>query len=249
MYCKASTKEGTMTKKNFSRVTSLLLTVAAVFCMVCFNPGEADAAGRYQLAMNDVVWIGEDPSISIYDVKAKEGSSEVKIYSVKSSDSSVAAPVKQTYKDIDGKTHKFYIMKTKKPGVVKITISYRTVKGKKASMKKKVSVKAYPNEIRSLRVNGKKINLNKAGNRYFISRKCKTTKPRVKLKVAKGWKLDYLRAYAYGNSGEKKVKLTKKMLRSGKTIKFQKRYKNLFIDLSFRNADGDLIYYTVNLYR
>ena len=234
-------------KKRIYRITSMLLAVFVAFGMICFNTGEVNAASRFETGFEKIVYVDQNPTVYVYDTKGKIN--EVKIYSVKSSNSGAAKVVKESWKDDTGK-HTWYWLKTKKPGKATITIKYKNASGKKATMKKKITVKKYPNEIKKLTVLGKNVNLKKTDNKFFYSKKCKTTKPKIKMTLKKGWKIEYISAGAYKNGNYKKeVKVTKTMLKKGKAISFSKKYDNVYISVFMINSKGDRINYDISLYR
>ena len=106
------------------------------------------------------------------------------------------------------------------------------------------------NEIKKLTVLGKNVNLKKTDNKFFYSKKCKTTKPKIKMTLKKGWKIEYISAGAYKNGNYKKeVKVTKTMLKKGKAISFSKKYDNVYISVFMINSKGDRINYDISLYR
>lgn len=235
-----------MAKKNYTRITSLLLAVVLAFGMICFNTGTVSAATKYEVGMSDTVYVGEDNGVYVYNAKTFK---DMKVVSVKSSDTTIAKPVKRTVYFENNKKSKVYFLNLKKAGEVKLTIKFKKSKNKYATIKKKITVKDYPNHIKKLTVNGKNINLTKDENKFFVAKKCKTTKPKVKIDIAEGWKIQSVDAYAYKTSSGKKIKVTKSMLKSGKAFSFPKKYKYMNVGINFVNEAGDMIYYSVDLYR
>ena len=144
-----------------------------------------------------------------------------------------------------------YIIKGIAPGTVTITGNY-TYRGQTGSLSVPLTVKKVPVMFKSLKVNGKKVNLTK--NPFGIFKKTrKATSVKIKAKTAPGWKIKSVSAYAAKSTKTAKgykVKVTKKMIKSGKKIKFAKKYKNMIVTMEMVNkSTGERESYQIQFYR
>jgi hypothetical protein len=142
-----------------------------------------------------------------------------------------------------------YNIDPKAAGTATLTVNFTTPSGEAKTLSKNVVVKAYPKEIKSLKVNGKKVNTNKY--KFFYSKKMSKSKTSVKIKMAlkKGWKITNIYADRSTN-GDKytQFKVKKSALKNGKAIKFGKKYKYMWINVTMKKGN-DIIQYTFDFYR
>lgn len=216
---------------------SLVLSAVVAFSMLIVSTGKAEAAsGRYYYSPT-IMYAGQDTDIGMYDTKADK---DIKITSVKSANKGIVK-VKKPYG--------YYRAVAVKPGKTKLTIKYKTVSGKNATTKKTVRVKAYPNPIKSLKVNGKSVSLTKDQRYLYEGYKYKKTKAPVAVSLNDGWKITTAYGFYYTkNYDMKEIKGVKKSLTGGKAISFPKKYK--MIQITFTMSKGnDNIDYTVLLNR
>lgn len=199
------------------------------------------AEGGYEISAPDRMWAGE----SGYGVEIEGAAVE----SVKSSNKAVLVAKRGFFYDENDVKTPFYYLTAKKAGKATITVKYSDPDGKTGTLEKSIKVKKYPNPIKSLKVNGKKVTVSK--NKYMYSKgNFKSTKAIVKVTLNKGWKIADTWAYGYTKSGKTvKIKITKKMLTKGTVIKkLLKKYQTIDIGFTMIKGDDD-ISYNINLYR
>lgn len=125
-----------------------------------------------------------------------------------------------------------------KKGKSKVTVTYK-IKGKKVKVSGVFTVKPYPNAIKKLVYNGKKISLKK--NKYEADKISKTTK-KVSIKVtpAKGWKLrDPIEILSEGG--------TYKDLKNGKSVKISPKKPRVAALITLENKKGEEFEYFINI--
>ena len=114
-------------------------------------------------------------------------------------------------------------------------------------IKKTITVKKYPNQIKSLKVNGKAVKVSE--NKYFLDSKTGKTSVKIKMALKKGWKIKNVEAYAYTkNYTEKKISATKKAISKGSAISFPKKYRELHVTVNMSKGK-DVVSYTFYFYR
>lgn len=227
-----------MKRNVLRRSLSLLLglLVALGMTTTVFAQDVEDKNGEVFMSAEDVVYLGFNESyVAVY------GDDDVIIKSVTSSNTNVA-----TVYEKDGE----YYVKGVALGKVTITSTYK-YKGKEGSLSVSLEVKKLPVLFSSLKVNGKKVSLSK--HPFGMNKKTKATSVKIKAKLASGWKVKKVTARAYKGVKDykgTKVKVTKKMIKKGKKIKFAKKYKNLivFVDL-VNTSTGERSGYSFQFYR
>ena len=223
-------------KGRIKRSISLVLSTVIAFSMFVAGTCVASAAnddwklGCYGLEGD--FWTGYSGSLYLYsdDVEYNED-----IISAKSSNTKVA----KITKEIDVDTY-LYFLECKKAGKTTITVKFRTPDGDK-TLKKTITVKKYPNEFKSLKVNGKKVNIKK--NKFYYN--CTTSKKTVSIKgvLKKGWKIRKIEAKRYDKyANESNVKITKKMITKGSSIKFPKKYQELYVNVYLYKGKSKINY-------
>lgn len=228
-----------MKRNVFRRSLSLLLGLLVALGMTTtVFAGEAQK-GDVVFFADDVVYLGYTEG---YAGVYSEGNDDAFLTSVTSSDPNVAKVFPR-----DGA----YIIKGIAPGTVTITGNY-TYRGQTGSLSVPLTVKKVPVMFKSLKVNGKKVNLTK--NPFGIFKKTrKATSVKIKAKTAPGWKIKSVSAYAAKSTKTAKgykVKVTKKMVKNGKKIKFAKKYKNMIVTIEMANTKtGERSFYQVQFYR
>lgn len=228
-----------MKRNVFRRSLSLLLTLLVALGMTTtVFAGEAQK-GDVVFFADDVVYLGYTEA---YVGAYSESDDDVALTSVTSSNTNVATVYK---KDGD------YFVKGVALGKVTITGNY-TYKGQSGSLSVPLEVKQVPVFFKSLKVNGKNVSLAKYP--FGMSKKVKkATSVKIKAPLASGWKVQKISARAYKGWKDykgSKVKVTKKMIKNGKKIKFAKKYSNLivFVDLVNTNT-GEREGYSFQFYR
>lgn len=239
-------------KKKFIRRISVLLTLALMLTVVAPVPAMA-ASGKVAVYVSsnsaeNQVYVGEEGYVGAYYTKSGKS---VPLKSVTSSDKSILKVKKYKYWDAKGKKYTGYNVVGKSIGNVTVTIKYK-VNGKVKTKKKTITVKAYPNAIQSLKVNGKTVKLT-GDKKFYYSKKYKKTSAKVKVTPAEGWKVRNvygdLAKYTKNSAKTKRIKGAKKVVISGKKVKFAKKYNNLSYYIELVNDNGETFSYNVNLWR
>ena len=233
-----------MKKRSLSRYLSLLLAVAVALGLVCFNTGDAMAQSDWTIGSPDVLWKGADSQW----VNVWKGNQNATVTKVSSGNTKVIAIEKFKGENEKGKTQTFYYIAPKSTGKATITVNFTTPGGKKLKAKKTIRVKKYPNEITSLKVNGKKVNISKNKFRYDKG-KITASKVKVALKLKKGWKIANVYGNCWNNSGSfKEIKNAKSLVKKGSEIKFPKKYSEFELLIEMTNGK-DMIDYHIRLSR
>lgn len=238
-------------KKSFRRLIALAISASLVITTVLASTVGVFAAskgwkldiGGYCLG-NGRAYAGEDLYCTVYNDKSSDG--EAKITSVKSSNSKVVSVKK--YKDLEYVEYRIF---AKNKGKSTLTVKATLPDGTKKTYKKKVTVKAYPKMIKSFKLNGKAIKVNKNKNGFiYRNENFKKTSAKITIVPAKGWKIS--RAYGYIYKADswrsKKLKINKKMVTGKKSISFAKKYHELDVHVQFENKKtGEVIDYNIDL--
>ena len=235
-----------MQNKYFKRIAALLL--AAVVAIGTFTAGAVNvnaASKDWHIGIGDPAWTGTDWYLSVYNINT---GSEGTIISAKSSNTNIFKIRKETY-EMDGKKITNFFLKGKKAGKAKLTVTFKTKSGTKKTISQTVRVKKYPNEIKSLKVDGKTVNTKE--NKFFYSKKISKSKASIKIKMAlkDGWKIDSVSAQRAKKDGVyKDFTVKKSQLKKGTAIKLSTKYKEFSINVQLRKGD-DHIHYTFIFYR
>ena len=178
----ASKREGDTCMKN------RLLKVLALMMLLALAIGAIPALADY----------GDKASIEDMDLYAGCGDYLLdfdenwtwceEIISVKSSKPDIIAV---PYKDLE-------LITPKKPGKSKITVKYK-YEGKKYTISKTLTVKEYPNPVKSLTFNGKKVPLkgNKKVYYTYTSKKHRKNSATINLQPNSGWKISQIKAWKW----------------------------------------------------
>lgn len=228
-------------KGKTGRLLSLVLAAAVAFGTLTFSTGNVYASG-YTLSLDDTIWIidGMSYGIHVFDSKWKMK----KITAVTVSDDTLATINKDK---LDGDV--WWGVTPKKSGKVKVTVTFKTKSGKKKASKI-VRIKKYPNQIKSLKVNGKKVSTKEYQDYYENT--YKGTSVKVKAALKSGWKMtNGIYCYVLDKNGNKKtINIKKSRILNGKAIKFARKYKEFSLYFEMENKkNGDLIGYTIRLHR
>jgi hypothetical protein len=210
--------------------------------MIIVSADYANAADTgWTLRMSNPLYIGKPGTVEVYN--RNDSKKKATIFGVTSSNPVVA------YVYYDVKTNKFRIQ-TGKVGKTTITVNYAPSGGRPSTFTQVLVVKKYPNHIRSLKVNGKKVKI-KGSKRYAYTAKVKNrTKINVRMALKNGWTIDKVTGYCYKKNDTKGVKISgaKKKVKKGKTIKFPKKYYRMSLVIMMKKGKNN-ISYTINLYR
>ncbi len=230
-------EENPMNNNRIRRIISAVMICFTAFSIVFAGAPASNAATTYT-NVPSVMWLGQDSVIvSVYNDKDKS----FKVTAVKSSNPEV---VKATQDDI-------WYLKPEKVGKAKIIVKYKqNSKGKKETVV--TTVKKYPYEIKGLRINGKKIDINK--NKFRVTKKCTDNKARIKMAIRDGWKISYLSgSYKKGDKWidftSKKNTLVKKCIKKNKEFSFPQKYDQMFLYIVFSNKKEETISYQISLTR
>ena len=218
-----------------AKICSLLLSAVMTLSLVYTGSIETYAKDNWSVWMNSTMFKGQTSSVTVGNNKSSKTGT---VTSVKSSNKSVLKVVKTT-----SGSDKWYEVKAKKTGKAKLTIEFKTDSGKKKTLTKKITVKKYPNQIKSLTLNGKKIEVSK--NKYKYSRKCSKTEATIKIKLKEGWEISDVNANLYNseNSKYEEVKSAKKKVKNGKAFSFPKDYDNLNVYIYMAREDQSISYH------
>lgn len=236
-----------MRKFNFRKILSLALAAFVAFGMLGVGTLGVNAeAENWFLDTNDTVWAGSpywENGVSVYDMN-NDGQDAKAITSATSSNNGVFSVKTESY---DGST-RFYVNGVAK-GTAKLTVTFTTPADETKTLSKNITVKKYPKEIKSLKVNGKKVKTSKY--KYEYNKKLSKSKTKVKIKMAlkKGWKVTSISAYRYTKNGDpKEFKVSKSAIKKGKNIKFSKKYYGMSISVEMKKGN-DTINYSFYFYR
>ena len=230
------------------RVSAVLLAMFVAFGMMCFSTWETKAADNWELSSPDTFYVGQREfylDVGNYDDASGE-TDWATITSAKSSKKSVVKIKSDTWEGEDGNPVKAYSMKFLKAGKAKITVNFQKSNGSAGSITKSVTVKKYPNQIKSLKVNGKTIKTSKGIKRYeYYVTKFKKSKVNVKMALKKGWKISdvYVSVYNSKNGKSKDIKVKKSAVKKGTGIKLPKGYDNMNINIYMSKGKQEISYY------
>ena len=221
-------------KGRFKRSISLVLSTVLALSMLVAGTFVANASDdNWDLGFPGQFWEGYTGFLYLYSDKVDYNEEIISANTSNTSEGEIT-------KGIDVDTYIYYF-ECKKAGKTKLTIKFRTPDGEKKTLKKTITVKKYPNEFKSLKVNGKKVKINKNKFRYD----CKTSKNKVSIKaeLEKGWKIRKIEARRYDRDWEEsKVKVTKKMISKGSSISFPKKYKSMEISVFLYKGKSKIQY-------
>ena len=246
-------------RRRLNKITSLMLILCLTFGVFAVSAGSAYAESKkWTILANEDRWVGDpDNYVSVCDLNSfdnKNGPVYATVTSVKSSKDSVLA-VKEEKLTFEDHKEKAYILKSKKAGKATITVKFKKPSGKTGTLKKTITVRKYPYEIKSLKVNGKSVKISK--NKFNFSKKTNRTNVTVKMALKKGWKVSSIYCYRYKKNGKtSEVKVTKKMIRKGLSISFPKKYDNMLVSVYMTDgkdrdeeSNSHIISYDVSFYR
>jgi len=132
------------------------------------------------------------------------------------------------------------VLKPIKPGKSVITVKYKD--GKEThTLKATYTVKKYPNECKSVTVNGRKVNLKKYPYWYIVS-DYKKDSITIKVNPVSGWKVTNCVGYSMDSGEEVKI-------RNGKSCALPEDESVGFHFTLKKTKTGEVIDYTVNVMR
>ena len=201
--------------------------------------------GNCYVDLDASFWIGNDEEwFHVYDME----DSDVYLDTLKQS-KKVFTVNKEGYLDENDKKHyKFYI-KPSKAGKTTITVTYTTFEGSTGKASFKLEVKKYPKAIKSLKVNGKKVKVEKKkiDTRFSYNLKYNKTSAKIKMALNNNWKIKKVWAIYEIGSGDyyETKKISKQTIAKGKKIKFQKKYDDFYVYIDMKNSKGNTFTYYV----
>lgn len=237
-----------MKRNRLQRLASLALSMFVALSMMAVSTGGAYAASTWECPIGHDGALYQDEYTGVWVYNTNTGKS-AKVTSVKSNNSKVAKVYKNTYKDENGKKQVSFTVQGKKPGKAKLTVKFKSG-GKTKTIKKNISVKKYPNQIKSLKINGKKVKIKGDRKFYYSKSKYKKTSAKIKMQLQKGWKITHVYGnYSnYKNGKYGKISGVKKKITSGKKINFPKKWTDMYIYVEMKKGN-DIISYDVSFWR
>ena len=218
-----------MRKVSF-RLFSLML-LAALLC----GSVPALAAAKPALKVPELFWQGDWVKVEVTNLP--KGAA---ITSVKSAKPSIIQV-------IDGDAERPFFLHGLKGGRSKITVRYRLKSGATRSVAATVTVKKYPNAIKSIKLNGKALPIKPAENIEYQIQGYKKTATTVRIAPNTGWKVDRITLFMEDGQGQvKNLDLTKK---NGRSVATPKRYTVLQYLFLLRDAKGQIYHSVLTLFR
>ena len=210
-------------KANWIRLLSLTLLLALLTGAV-----PALAAAKVAIVKPDVFWQGDWQRIELKNLPKG-----AVITSVASSRTSV----------IEVNDGEPWYMHAVKAGKSKITVRYKLKSGKVKSVSATLAVTKYPNAIKSIRLNGKKLPIRPAENIEYQQHGYSKTATTLKVTANTGWKVEKITLYLDRNRETiKELDITKK---NGKSVKTARSYDVLQYLILFKNTSTGVIYHSV----
>lgn len=236
-----------MKKKSMSRALSMLMAVIVALGMLCINAVEANADNEWYVSMPEVLWMNNTRTTEGNAIGVWKEDKKALVTSVTPASSKIVEVVKVKGENEKGKKQNYFYIVPKAVGKTKVTVQYKLPSGTKKKSTKTVTVKKYPNHIKSLKVNGKKVTISKHKFRYDKG-KIKKTKIPIELKLKKGWKVVDAWGSVWNNNNSLEIKKAKSKLKNGTAISWPKKYTEF--ELMITMSDGtDYIDYHIRLSR
>lgn len=229
-----------MRKFNFRKILSLALAAFVAFGTFAVGAVGVNAATEdWYIDIDDSIWAGTSYWIGVYDRNSNDPATSFgTVTSATSSNNGVFKISKDTYDN----GVSFNVEPVAK-GTATLTVNFTTPSGEAKTVSKNIVVKKYPKQIKSLKVNGKKVSTSK--NKFFYSKKLSKSKTSAKIKMAlkKGWKITKVEATYFTKKGTPKdFKVSKSAIKKGKAIKFGKKYKEMNIYVQMKKGSNTIWY-------
>lgn len=180
-----------VTKKILTLITAITLTAT---CLSPAMTAHADGGQLIPYSKNLTLSVKKNTP-DYYAFKLDKYYSKAKKITVKSSN-------KRVVKFVDN-----YFFTLKKPGTAKLYISMK-INGKTKKFISKIKVVKYKNPVKSFKVGSKNI-ASKYKENTFWSLKAQSSKQKISIKPASGWKIKSITCYTYRANGIPKVKKIK----------------------------------------
>lgn len=237
-------------RKRFKTFLSLLLVAVVALGAIGFGTTDAYAASHKWAMGGDfddgIVYAGQpDIGFAVYDQNSRNDLTAT-VTAAKSSNTSVLQIRKHKYN-----SEYYYDTTALKVGTATVTLKFKLPEGGYKTIKKKITVKKYPNPMSSLKVLGKSVSLKKY--KYTFEQKTSKTSVSVKAAVRNGWKISdaygWIIKFRNGNPvKEKEVKITKSMITKGSSLKFPATYTDMYVNI-FLEKNGEYLNYQITLHR
>ena len=231
-----------MKKNYFKKLLSLMLTLVAAAGMLVFSAMPSHAADGWKVWTNETMFAGTTG----YLVVTNGSNEKAAITGVTSNKPGVVSILETPYEDEGVKLVRFDPV-AKKKGKAKLKVSFTTPAGEAKTGTVKITVKKYPKQIKSLKINGEKIDVK--ANKLRLDKAITGNSALIKFKLKKGWKISSVRGnYWLADGSEAKIGKVKKLIKKGKKIRFPEEYTGMYINVEMKK-DNSYINYVLNLHR
>ncbi len=218
-------------KHNWIRLLSLTLLLTLLAGAV-----PALAAAKPAIEKPDVFWQGDWQMVVVKNLPKS-----AVITSVKSSKTSVIEVT-------EGDEERPWYLHAIKAGSSKITVKYKLKSGTIKSVSATFKVKKYPNAIKFIKLNGKKLDIKPEENVDHQIHGYKKTTTTLQVAANTGWKVDQI--FLFLNKGGETVKELDITKKNGKSIKTPKSYDVLqYLILFTSTKTGEMYPSVVSLFR
>ena len=229
---------------NFRKILSFVLAAFVAFGTLSvgtFNVYAEDEQWTLMLedSIDTTIWTGQNYWIYVNDINSNDPEPRrADVTSAKTSNKRVFKIGSDDINDED------FLLIPVKPGTAKLTVYYETPSGETRKLSKKIVVKKYPKQIKSLRLNGKKVNTNKHKYSYIKKVSKSTTKVRVKMALKKGWKITKVYGIRMKETGPLvDFKISKSAVKKGKSIKFSKDSIETIVVIEMKKGKNTIDYW------
>lgn len=232
-------------KKVILKSSFVLLVCIVVTGMFFLNANNVSAASKnkWTIKMDRVYWLGATEGDKFEGMIPKNGISNGKQYGKVVHISGI--DILLFVWGMDGEYYYSPAYKDQaQPGKYKVKVSWKDKAGKKLSRTETLRIKNYPNEIKSLKIDGKKVKI-KEGNRFHHKiDEITNNEISIQMKLKKGWKIKKIFNFAMCDNGFEDFKLTRKMLAKGGKIKLPENCSFFLIKIDMEK-DGNRIPYEI----
>ena len=238
-------------RKRYKIIYSLAVSLAVFFFIITLGakPVMADSESvelkTYPCDMT--LWTGIE---TYFDNTWYFNEAGYKVTSVTSSDPAVIKVIREGRKS----NIESYWLLPKKAGKATITVKYKTKSGKAKVLKLTRKVKPCPKVFKSMKVNGKTVDLSK--NKTFYRAKYTKVSPKIKLELNGDWQIveKYGGLVKFKKNGDfsKQKDFTvqaRRTLFEGKALSFPKTWDSFTLTIGLENDDGEVFRYNIDLYR
>jgi hypothetical protein len=213
-------------KRNLYRL--LALTLLLTFIAGTFP---ALAAAKVAIVKPETFWQGDWQRVMLENLP--KGAA---IASVKSSRTDIIQVV-------EADENRPWMLHALAGGKSRITVRYTLKSGAAKSVSATFTIKKYPNAIKYIKLNGKKLPIKPAEDIQYLLQGYNKTATRLTVAANTGWKIEKITLYLDKIDGtEKELDVTKK---NGKSIKTPRSYHVIQYLILFRNTKTGVIYHSV----